>query len=268
MSRLSPLNDLAKILKALHVSGKPLILTNVHDGHSAKLVASNPSTKALATASYSIALSQGLADNQLTLERNLISIRNVAQGIQSAGKAETKPLSADLQDGYSDIAETIKSAIAAGVVGANIEDLNTDTSTGHEELRPVEEAADRIRIAMKAAEEAGVPDFVINARTDVLGYGGSIKDVIDRGRKYLEAGATTIFVWGAGKHDITIDEVKEMVEGFGGRLSVQGTGPTNLGLKELAEAGVARISYGPWFAMRGWKAFGEDAAATLSILEN
>ncbi|KAK6541975.1 hypothetical protein TWF694_007748 [Orbilia ellipsospora] len=268
MSRLSPLNNLAKTLKALHVSGKPLILTNVHDGHSAKLVASNPSTKALATASYAIAFSQGLADNQLTLERNLISIENVARGIKNAGEAETKPLSADLQDGYSDIAQTIKSAIAAGVVGANIEDLNTDPSTGHEELRPVEEAAERIRIALKAAEEAGVPDFVINARTDVFGYGGSIKDVIERGKKYLAAGATTVFVWGVGKHVITIGEVKEMAEAFGGKLAVQGTGPTKLSHKELAEAGVARISYGPWFAMRSWKAFGEDAAATLSILEN
>ncbi|KAF3920380.1 hypothetical protein ABW20_dc0102591 [Dactylellina cionopaga] len=267
MSRLSPLNNLAKTLKSLHVSGKPLILTNVHDAATAANVASNPLTKALATASYSIATSQGLPDAKLTLSANLIGIKNVAQGIKNAGQADTKPLSADLQDGYEDIAETIKSAIALGVVGANIEDLKTDTSTGKEELRSADDAAERIKIALKAAEEAGVPDFVINARTDVLGHGGTIKDCVERGKQYLAAGATTVFVWGKGKHVITIDDVKEMVAGFEGKLAVQGPGPAALGLKELADAGAARISYGPWFALRSWKSFGEDATVTLKVLE-
>ncbi|KAF3127301.1 hypothetical protein TWF703_009997 [Orbilia oligospora] len=247
---MSHLNTLARTLKSLHIPGKPLILTNVHDAPTAAAVATHASTKALATASWSIAATQGILDAQLPLSGNLVGIKNVAQGLKNSGFADTKPLSADLQDGYSDIAETIKSAISLGVVGANIEDLKTDTSTGHEELRPTKEAVERIRTALKAASEAGVPDFVINARTDVLGYGGSIKDAIERGKKYLDAGATT-----------------EMVEAFGGKLAVHGTGPTPLGLKELEEAGVARISYGPWFARRSWKAFGDDAAETLVALE-
>ncbi|EGX49878.1 hypothetical protein AOL_s00076g519 [Orbilia oligospora ATCC 24927] len=264
---MSRLNTLARTLKSLHIPGKPLILTNVHDAPTAAAVATHASTKALATASWSIAATQGILDAQLPLSGNLVGIKNVTQGLKNSGFADTKPLSADLQDGYNDIAETIKSAISLGVVGANIEDLKTDTSTGHEELRPTEEAVERIRTALKAASEAGVPDFVINARTDVLGYGGSIKDAIERGKKYLDAGATTVFVWGVGKHVITIEEVKEMVEAFGGKLAVHGTGPTPLGLKELEEAGVARISYGPWFARRSWKAFGDDAAETLVALE-
>ncbi|KAF3931468.1 hypothetical protein ABW19_dt0203976 [Dactylella cylindrospora] len=268
MSEVSALNSTAKILKSLHVSGNPVIFANVHDAVSASHVASNPSTKAVATASYSIAASQGFKDANLTLESNLIGIRNVARGIKNAGQWGLKPLSADLQDGYDDIAETIKLAIAEGVVGANIEDLKTDISTGREELRSVEDAEERIKIALKAAEEAGVPDFVINARTDVLGYGGSIPDCIERGKRYLAAGATTVFVWGCRKHVITIEEVKEMVEGLGGMLAVHGPGPTKLGVKELAGAGVARISVGPWFSMGSWKAFGEEAGVMLSALEN
>ncbi|KAK6511737.1 hypothetical protein TWF481_000643 [Arthrobotrys musiformis] len=264
---MSRLNALAKTLKSLHVPGTPLLLTNVHDAPTAAAVAANASTKALATASWSIAATQGLPDSQLTLSANLEGIRNVARGLKNSGLADAIPLSADLQDGYDDIGETIKSAIQLGVVGANIEDLKTDTSTGREELRPVEEAAERIRTALKAAEESGVPDFVINARTDVLGYGGIIEDVIERGKKYLDAGATTVFVWGVGKHVITIGEVKRMAEAFEGRLAVQGTGPTPLGLAALKEAGVARISYGPWFARRSWKAFGEDAAETLATFD-
>jgi len=266
MSGVSSLNNLAKILKSLHVPGKPLILTNVHDAATASAVAENPSSKALATASYSIATSQGVPDAQLTLSANLIGIKHVALGIKNSGQEDKKPLSADLQDGYDDIAQTIKSAIDLRVVGANIEDLKTDPSTGHEELRSPEDAADRIRVALKAAEEAGVPDFVINARTDVLGFGGNIKDVIVRGKQYLAAGATTVFVWGRGKHVITIEEVKELVNAFDGKLAVQGTTP--LTLQELENAGVARISYGPWFALRAWKSFGEDAATILTTLKN
>ncbi|EWC44285.1 hypothetical protein DRE_01111 [Drechslerella stenobrocha 248] len=262
----STMNSLAKALKALHRPGQPLILTNVHDAPSASAVATNPSTKALATASYAIAASQGIPDENLTLEANLLGIRSVAAGLRNCGYASFKPLSADLQDGYENIAETITSAIALGVVGANIEDLQTDPSTGREQLRSVDDAAARIKTALQAAEAAGVPDFVINARTDVLGHGGSIADCVERGKRYLAAGATTVFVWGARRHVITIEEVKLLADAFEGRLAVQGPGPTSLGVQELAEAGVARISFGPWFSLRSWKSFGDDASAFLSGL--
>ncbi|KAJ6259614.1 hypothetical protein Dda_5252 [Drechslerella dactyloides] len=239
---MTRLNALAKVLKALHVPGTPLVLTNVHDAPSAAAVASHSATKALATASYAIAAALGLKDANLTLEDNLIGIRAVARGIETTGSADSKPLTADLQDGYEDIAATIKAAIAIGVVGANIEDLKTDPATGHEQLRDIDDAEARIKTALAAAAEAGVPDFVINARTDVLGYGGTIKDCIERGKRYLAAGATTVFVWGAGKHVITADEVKELAEAFEGRLAVTGPGPTPLSMDQLKEAGVARPS--------------------------
>ncbi len=44
------------------------------------------------------------------------------------------PVTADLDDGYEDPAETIRRAIAAGVVGANVEDR----------LRPFDEAVARV----------------------------------------------------------------------------------------------------------------------------
>ncbi|KAK6344357.1 hypothetical protein TWF696_007996 [Orbilia brochopaga] len=264
---MSQLNRLAKTLKALHVSGKPLILINVHDAPSAAAVATNAATKALATASYAIAASQGLKDANLTLADNVIGIRAVARGIEMTGFEDAKPLSADLQDGYEDIGATIKAAIDLGVVGANIEDLKTDPATGHEQLRDISDAEARIKTALAAAAEAGVPDFVINARTDVLGYGGGIKDCIERGKRYLAAGATTVFVWGARKHVITAEEVKEMADAFDGRLAVQGPGPTPLSVDELKAAGVARISFGPWYSLRSWKAFGKDADFLLSELQ-
>lgn len=241
-------NDLAKKLKELHVSGKPLIVANVWDAPSAQTISEQASTKAIATASYAVAAVQGIEDHALTLVENLAGIRYVAAGIKKAGKADEIPLSADLQDGYDDPAETIRKAIALGVVGANIEDLDNKKET----LRSVDEAVMRIQAAHKAATHAGVPDFVINARTDVLGFDGTIQDAIDRGKKFIEAGATTAFIWGAFKHDITPEEVEEMVKALDGKLAVQ---PGNIEIEKLVELGVARISVGP----RLWM----DCMATL-----
>lgn len=231
-------NDLAKTLKALHVPGDPLLLANVWDAASASLVATQPSCKAIATASYSIAATQGVDDNDMTLDQNLAGIRNVVAGLNKAGKMHDLPLTADLQDGYEDPGETVRNAVALGVVGCNLEDVNNKTH----QLRTLEDSVERVRKVLSAASEAGVPDFVVNARTDVLGYDGNIQDVIERGRRFLEAGATTVFVWGVGKWDIKDHEVREMVSAFGGKLAVQ---PGSLGVEKLVAAGVSRISVGP-----------------------
>jgi 2-methylisocitrate lyase-like PEP mutase family enzyme len=237
----SQLNDLAKNLKSLHVSGQPLLLANVWDASSAQTIASQHSTKALATASYAVAMMVGVEDASLNLALNLAGISYAAAGLRKAGKEASIPLSADLQDGYGEPAETIRQAIRLGVVGCNLEDCYTDSP--EPKLRSIEESVQRIKGVLAAAKEAGVPDFVVNARTDTFGkMGGSVEEVIERGNAYLEAGATTVFVWGVGKHDITADDVTKMVDAFGGRLAVQ---PGSLGIKKLRELGAARISVGP-----------------------
>ncbi|KAK5076698.1 hypothetical protein LTS08_005869 [Lithohypha guttulata] len=232
------LNSLAVKLKELHVSGNPLLLANVWDASSAQAIASHTATMAVATASYAIASTQGIEDNDMTAKQNLTGVRNVVAGLRKAGKADSIPLSADLQDGYDGPGETIKQAIALGVVGCNLEDVDNTNHT----LRSIDDASNRISTVLRAAEDAGVPDFVVNARTDVLGYGGNIKDVIERGKAYLERGATTVFVWGVGKWDIKEEEVEEMVAAFHGNLAVQ---PGSIGIKRLTELGVSRISVGP-----------------------
>jgi 2-methylisocitrate lyase-like PEP mutase family enzyme len=254
----SDLNTLAQKLKSLHVSRQPILLANVWDGASAAKIAIHPSTKALATASYAVAATQGVDDNDMTLEQNLQGIRNAAAGLRKAGNQTFIPLSADIQDGYSDPADTIRRVIELGVVGCNIEDVD---NTKHE-LRSVEDAVQRIRTVANAAKEIGVPDFVINARTDVLGYGGDISSVIERGNKFLNAGATTVFVWGVAKWDIKPDEIAEMVKAFGGRLAVQ---PGSIGVEKLTDLGVSRISVGPALWRRSMDVI-EEEAVRLNLL--
>ena len=100
---------------------------------------------------------------------------------------------------------------------------------------------------MKAAAAEGVPDFVLNARTDVFARAGDrpqdevLADAIERGNAYLEAGAPVVFVPGF----LSEEQVAAMVEVFGPqRLTVVGI-PGTPSQQRLAELGVARISYGP-----------------------
>ncbi|KAL4966761.1 phosphoenolpyruvate phosphomutase-domain-containing protein [Aspergillus stella-maris] len=234
-------NELAIQFRNFHVPGNPVVLTNVYDAATASLIAKHPATKAIATASFAIAASQGIADNDMTLSQNLDRVRPIAAALSENGLPKL-PLSVDAQDGY-DIVETIKEVINLGAVGCNIEDLNNHTN----EVRPLQEAMDRIALAIKTARDLGVPDFVINARTDVLGDGGSVEDAIERGKAFLKAGACTVFVWGGpGGRGVSTEEIKKLVEAFQGRLNVKPILKEGyLTISELKDLGVARISHGP-----------------------
>jgi 2-methylisocitrate lyase-like PEP mutase family enzyme len=89
--------------------------------------------------------------------------------------------------------------------------------------------------------------FVLNARTDAFvrardrAIEESIADAIERGRAFLDAGATCVFVPGIFNAELT----QRLVEGIGrGKMSVIGL-PGALTSTEYEELGVARISYGP-----------------------
>ncbi|KAL3474549.1 phosphoenolpyruvate phosphomutase-domain-containing protein [Aspergillus californicus] len=209
-------NELAVHFRKLHIPGQPLVLTNVYDVATASLIAKHPATKAIATASFAIAASQGIADNDLTLSQNLASVRLIAAALAENGLPRL-PLSVDVQDGY-DIAETITEIIKVGAVGCNIEDVDNST----EKLRPLAEAVSRIKLAVQTARDHGLPEFVVNARTDILGSGGSIEDAIERGLAFLKAGACTVFVWGGPMgRGVSRGEIEKLVAAFDGRLNVK-----------------------------------------------
>lgn len=220
-------NDAARALLDLHRAPEILTVVNVWDAITAKVVTDVEGTTALATASHSIAASRGFEDGEnIPLDEMLEEVRRIVA-------ATHLPVSADLEGGYGDAATTVRRAIELGVVGANIED----------QLKPLEEAAAQVEAIMAAAADAGVPDFVLNARTDafVKGADDPLDEAVRRGRAYLEAGAPVVFVPGPlGEH-----EVRTLVDAFGPqRLTVIGL-PGVPSPSRLQELGVARISYGP-----------------------
>ncbi len=222
-------NDKALALKALHEAPEILRVVNVWDAISAKVVADLPGTKAIATAGHSIAASYGYPDGGMPLDVALAGVKTIVDAVDL-------PVSADLDDGYTDPAETIRRAIGFGVVGANVEDR----------LRPFDESVARVASIVAAAEKEGVA-FQLNARTDAIVRGGdrpieqSIQDAIARGKAFLDAGAALVFVPGAFRREV----VEQIVAGLGrGKLSVIGV-PGALTAAQYQELGVARISYGP-----------------------
>lgn len=250
---------LATAFRALHVPGKPLILTNVYDGASAKAVADIPATRALASASFAVAAAAGTSDDGMTLEQNLAAVSAIA----SVARERGLPLTVDFQDGYGDrLEEGVEKLLAHGVVGLNIEDYDKISHT----FIPVETAAERVKKVIAVAKKNGVDDFVVNARADPFLHGGTISEVITRGKAYLAAGAASVFVLGSSNPTgITKEEVAELVKAFDGRLNLGfKRAPGRLTVKDLSELGVHRISIGPSLQIVAMKHLKEEAEAILS----
>ena len=219
----------AQTLVGLYEAPEILRVVNVWDVVSARAVAALPETKAIATAGHGVAASFGYEDGATPRDVMIDMVGRIAASVDL-------PVTADLDDGYGDAGETTRLAIGVGVVGANIEDR----------LRPLAESVAAVEAIVAAAEAEGVP-FALNARTDAFVRGGgrpveeSIADAIQRGRAFLDAGATAVFVPGILDANVT----RQLVDGIGKRkVSVIGL-PGALTAAEYESLGVARISYGP-----------------------
>lgn len=241
------LAESAAELRRLHTAPELLQVVNVWDVVSATAVAALPQTRAIATASHSIAASFGYPDGeQIPVDLMLDMCGRIARAVDV-------PVSADLEAGYGNVGETVRRAVGEGIAGANLED----------ELKPLADSVAAVAAAVAAAEAEGVP-FALNARTDAFLRGRerplevNIADAIERGLAYLDAGATCVFVPGNFGDDV----VEELVAGIGRhRVSVIGL-PDVPAPARLEELGVARISYGPYTQRIALGAL-QDAATVL-----
>ncbi|WP_369250683.1 isocitrate lyase/phosphoenolpyruvate mutase family protein [Streptomyces sp. R41] len=235
----SSLRETALAFRALHVPGRPLVLPNVWDAVSARIV-EGAGAGAVATTSAGLAWGLGVADgDRLDRDGALGAVGRIAAVVRV-------PVSADIESGYArdaqGVADTIRAVLAAGAVGVNIEDALYDAAGGAR-LRPIAEQAERIAAARAAADAAGVALYV-NARIDTCLRGaGKIGETLERAAAFLAAGADGVFVPGA----VDPVTVKTLVEGVEGPLNVM-VGPGAPSVAELAALGVARISAGSGIA--------------------
>ncbi|ALX04408.1 MULTISPECIES: isocitrate lyase/phosphoenolpyruvate mutase family protein [Aeromicrobium] len=225
------LSTRAQTLLDLHTAPELLTVVNVWDAITARVVTEVEGTRALATASHSIAASHGYEDGEnIPVDEMIAAIGLIVANTHL-------PVSADLEAGYGDPGETARKAIGVGAVGANLED----------QQKPLAEAVAAVEAVVRAGEAEGVP-FVLNARTDVVAQAGDrphdevIADAVQRGKAFIEAGAPVVFVPGP----LSEDDISTLVDAWGPqRLTTIGY-PGSVPLARQQELGVARVSYGPF----------------------
>ncbi len=224
-----------------------MLLPNPWDRGSAKLFASL-GFEALATTSSGSAATLGLLDGSLGREDALANAAAIVE-------ATELPVSADLENGFGEdpdgVAETIRLALAAGLVGASIEDYS-----GREDqpIYAIETAAERVAAAAEAAH-GGAVRLVLTARAENHLHGVTdLADTIARLQAYEEAGADVLYAPGITQ----LEDIRQVVASVGLPLNVLAR-PGVPSVAELAEAGVRRISVGGAFAFAGLGAVTEAA---------
>ena len=221
----------------LHTADAIFLMPNAWDAGSALMLASL-GFPAIATTSAGVCFSLGLPDEEAALSRETMLDR-----VGSIAAAIPLPVSADLQAGYGadpdEVGATIKAAILAGVVGANIEDFTGDPA---QPLHSIADATDRIRGARRAADASGMP-FVLTARTDVYLAGADkpFAQAVDRCNAYREAGADCLFVPGASDPKT----IEALVREIQGPLTVvMGLSGSAFTVPQLGSLGVRRVTIG------------------------
>ena len=228
--------------RALHVPGDPLILVNIWDAGSAKVVAA-AGAKAIATGSFGVAGAQGRADGED------FPLEDVFANLERILGVTDLPVTIDMESGYgadpAAVGVSVGRAKDAGAAGINME----DRMPGAADLFAIPEA----RARYPPAADTGI---FVNARCDSFRGADVTKDgdalvaaTLERARAYADAGAGSLFVpflldprYIGAICDASPLPVN-ILRGAGG--------PTH---KELAGLGVARISHGhqPWAAAMAW----------------
>jgi 2-methylisocitrate lyase-like PEP mutase family enzyme len=202
--------------------------------------------KAIASSSSACAMALGRSDYHITLEEALEHLRMLVA-------ATDLPVNADFESGFADeparVAENVRKAIATGIAGVSIEDRRGTF------LYADKEAVARITAAKAAIRDSG-EDVMLVARTEayLLGHTDP-KPVIARLIQFAEAGADCLYAPGV----TDIGTIRDIVQAVTPKpVNVLMFGPS-MQVRDLAEAGVRRVSLGGALARHAWNAF--DAAA-------
>ncbi|MGA2135082.1 MAG: isocitrate lyase/phosphoenolpyruvate mutase family protein [Bryobacteraceae bacterium] len=222
----------ARLFRALHDGPGAFVIPNPWDAASARMLA-GLGFQALATSSAASASVLGRRDGALTRDEALAHARMIVD-------ATDLPVSADLERGFGDapeaVAETVRLAGEAGLVGCTIED-----STGNPDspLYDLNLAIERIAAAAQEARALPFP-FVLTARAHNFLYPApSLDDTIHRLRAFEEAGADVLFA--PGLPDLAA--VRAVCEAVSKPVNFMvGIKGKSFTVNELVAAGVRRIS--------------------------
>jgi len=224
----------ALAFRALHQRKSAFIIPNPWDTGTARLLA-RVGFEALATTSAGYAFSAGRPDNSTTREDMMAHVRIIAA-------ATDLPVSGDLENGFCDspqtVAETIRLAAAAGLVGGSIED---STGRRDEPIYEFKHSVARVQAAAEAAHALPFP-FIFTARSENYLVGrADLKDTIHRLQAYQEAGADVLYAPGLLRREDIAEVVRSVDRPVNVLAGLQGFGLT---LDDLSAIGVRRVSVG------------------------
>jgi 2-methylisocitrate lyase-like PEP mutase family enzyme len=246
----------AETFHSLHMKGDLLALFNAWDVATAKAIAK--ASPAVATSSGAVASAFGYADGE-------DAPFDMVEGLVSRMTAAVRvPVSIDLEAGYGDTPDAAAKSAArilkAGAIGINIED---GLSRGKRQLVSTEQHAAKIKAVRDTGQKLGIRLF-INARTDpfLLKFGSPdecLNEAASRAKAYADAGADGIFV--PGLTDLALIEKFVQLTPLPVNIMVTQGVPE---IRDLARAGVRRVSLGPWPMMAAMRVIGQAAAAVAA----
>src|SRR5438034_9892918 len=225
-------SDKAARFRALHEAPGVFVIPNPWDAGSARILA-GLGFDALATSSGASAGVLGRRDGMVTREEALVHARAIVE-------ATDLPVSADLEKGFADapdgVAETIRLAAAAGLVGGSIEDFSADPQRPLYELGHAEE---RVAAAAEAAHKLPFP-FILTARAENFLRGNpDLDDTIRRLQAFEAAGADVLMAPGLPDLGAVRTVCAALSRPFNFMAGIKGR---SFSVEELATSGVKRIS--------------------------
>jgi 2-methylisocitrate lyase-like PEP mutase family enzyme len=248
------LHERIALLRSLHVPGRPLVLPNAWDAASAQAVVA-AGFPVVATTSAGVAAALGYEDHQHAPPGEMLA------AAARIARAVDVPVTVDAEAGYglsSD--ELVDRLLEAGAAGCNFED--TDHAAGG--MTDTARQAEKLAALRAAADARGLP-LVVNARVDSFITDRDapqlprVAEAAERARAYLDAGADCVYPIFLHERDA----IAAFVEAVPGPVNVFAV-PIAPSIAELAELGVARISYGSLLHTRSMKQLAELLAAIPS----
>jgi 2-methylisocitrate lyase-like PEP mutase family enzyme len=254
-SQTTDLQSGCDLLRSLHRPGAPLLLPNAWDVATARAVVA-AGFPVVATTSAGVAAALGYEDHEhAPADEMLAAAARIARGVDV-------PVTVDAEAGYGMEPPDLVSALRlSGAAGCNLED--SDHAAGG--LRDPDRHAEWLKAVRQAASNDGYR-LVINARVDVFlgpflagaGLGtqiGLVPEALRRANAYLEAGVDCVYpiaIW-------ETDALRGFMSEVRGPVNVIRVPQTSL--SELAAAGVARVSWGPFLYRDAMGRFGEQLAS-------
>ncbi|HEY7256399.1 MAG TPA: isocitrate lyase/phosphoenolpyruvate mutase family protein [Solirubrobacterales bacterium] len=248
---MSDLDARCRTLRSLHVPGRPLLLPNAWDVASARAVEA-AGFPVVATTSAGVAAALGFEDHEgAPGDEMLAAAARIARGI-------AVPVTVDAEAGYGmDPQDLVAALHEIGAAGCNLED--TDHRTG--ELREPGVHAEWLAAVREAAARREY-ELVINARIDVFVRAASagaeqsqselVEEALRRAAAYSDAGVDCVYpilLWER-------EALRSFISRHRGPINAVRI-PPGPSLAQLAELGVARVSWGGQLAHRSLEWLGQ-----------